>query len=43
MQLIPEGQLEPGEVFAMGFDKGEGRFGLFRIQVQRPRAVDTCV
>jgi ATP-dependent Lon protease len=34
MQLIPEGQLEPGDVFTVGFDKGEGRFGLFRVQVQ---------
>jgi ATP-dependent Lon protease len=34
VQLIPEGQLEPGDVFTVGLDKSEGRFGLFRIQVQ---------
>ncbi len=34
VQLIPEGQLEPGDVFTVGLDKAEGRFGLFRIQVQ---------
>src|SRR5439155_461947 len=33
-QLIPEGQLEPGDVFTVGTDKAEARFGLFRIQVQ---------
>jgi ATP-dependent Lon protease len=34
IQLIPEGQLEPGDVFTVGFDHAEGRFGLFRVQVQ---------
>ena len=34
IQLIPEGQLEPGDVFTVGFDHPEGRFGLFRVQVQ---------
>jgi ATP-dependent Lon protease len=34
IQLIPEGQLEPGDVFTVGLDKGEARFGLFRVQVQ---------
>ncbi len=34
IQLIPEGQLEPGDVFTVGLDRAEGRFGLFRIQVQ---------
>jgi ATP-dependent Lon protease len=34
MQLIPEGQLEAGDVFTVGFDKAEERFGLFRMQVQ---------
>jgi ATP-dependent Lon protease len=34
IQLIPEGQLEPGDVFTVGFDQAEGRLGLFRVQVQ---------
>lgn len=31
-QLIPEGPLAPGDVFTVGFDSGEGRYSLYRIQ-----------
>jgi ATP-dependent Lon protease len=31
-QLIPEGPLSPGDVFTVGFDSGEGRYSLYRIQ-----------
>jgi len=34
IQLIPPGQLGPGDVFTIGMDRGEARFSLFRIQVQ---------
>jgi len=33
-QLIPEGTLQPGDVFTVGFDQAEGRYSLYRIQVQ---------
>lgn len=32
-QIIPEGPLEPGDVFTVGFDQNEGRYSLYRIQV----------
>ena len=34
IQLIPPGQLGPGDVFTIGMDRGEARYSLFRIQVQ---------
>ena len=33
IQLIPEGQLNPGDLFTIGFDREETRYGLFRMQV----------
>ena len=32
-QIIPEGPLAPGDLFTVGFDPGEGRYSLYRIQV----------
>jgi ATP-dependent Lon protease len=32
-QLIPDGPLNPGDVFSVGFDPDEGRFSLYRLQV----------
>ena len=32
-QLIPEGQLNPGDIFTVGFDSSEGRYSLYRLQV----------
>jgi len=34
LQIIPDTPLEPGDVFAVGYDAHEGRYSLFRIQVQ---------
>jgi ATP-dependent Lon protease len=34
VQLIPKGQLGPGDVFTVGLDQADARFGLFRLQVQ---------
>lgn len=33
-QMIPEGPLAPGDLFTVGFDPNEGRYSLYRIQVQ---------
>jgi ATP-dependent Lon protease len=32
-QLIPEGPLNPGDLFTVGFDPDEGRYSLYRLQV----------
>lgn len=32
-QLIPEGSLNPGDLFTVGFDPEEGRYSLYRLQV----------
>lgn len=32
-QMIPEGPLEPGDLFTVGFDPEEGRYSLYRIQI----------
>jgi ATP-dependent Lon protease len=32
-QMIPEGPLAPGDVFSVGFDPGEGRYSLYRMQI----------
>ncbi len=34
IQLIPEGQPAPGNVFTVGTEHAEARFGLFRVEVQ---------
>jgi ATP-dependent Lon protease len=32
-QMIPEGALEPGDLFTVGFDPDEGRYSLYRVQI----------
>lgn len=32
-QMIPEAPLAPGDVFSVGFDPGEGRYSLYRMQI----------
>lgn len=32
-QIIPDGALAPGDLFTVGFDSGENRFSLYRIQI----------
>jgi len=32
-QMIPEGPLAPGDLFTVGFDSGENRYSLYRIQI----------
>ncbi|MGE0827267.1 MAG: protease Lon-related BREX system protein BrxL [Candidatus Binatia bacterium] len=32
-QMIPDGPLAPGDVFSVGFDPGEGRYSLYRMQI----------
>jgi len=34
LQMIPDTPLDPGDVFSVGYDADEGRYSLFRIQVQ---------
>jgi len=34
LQMIPDTPLEPGDVFTVGYDPVEGRYSLFRIQIQ---------
>lgn len=34
LQIIPDTPLEPGDVFTVGHDPSEGRYSLFRIQIQ---------
>ena len=34
LQIIPDTPLEPGDIFTVGYDSTEGRYSLFRIQVQ---------
>ena len=34
IQIIPDKPLEPGDVFTVGYDDSEGRYSLFRIQIQ---------
>ena len=33
VQIIPDGPLAPGDLFTVGFDSGENRFSLYRIQI----------
>ncbi|KKL09896.1 hypothetical protein LCGC14_2561280 [marine sediment metagenome] len=34
IQVIPDTPLEPGDIFTVGYDDSEGRYSLFRIQIQ---------